>query len=43
MAIITKTNLKNVLRALDFIESGDIFEKKFTTFNCSLLCLNHCE
>lgn len=36
MAIITKTNFKNVLRALDFIESGDIFEKKFEAFNCSL-------
>ena len=36
MAIITKTNFKNVLRALGFIESGDIFEKKFTAFNCSL-------
>ena len=36
MAIITKTNFKNVLRALGFIESGDIFEKKFTAFNSSL-------
>ena len=35
MAIITKTNFKNVLRVLGFIESGDIFEKKFTAFNCS--------
>ena len=36
MATITKINFKNLLRALGFIENGDIFEKKFAAFNCSL-------
>ena len=36
MAIITKTNFKNVLRVLGFTENGDAFEKKFPAFNCSL-------
>ena len=36
MAVITKSNFKNVLRILGFIENGNIFEKKFAAFNCSL-------
>lgn len=33
MAIITKTNFKNVLKVLGFAENGDIFEKKFADFD----------
>ena len=36
MTIITKSNFKDVLRILGFIENGNIFEKKFAAFNCSL-------
>lgn len=36
MAIITKNNFKNVLKVLGFVETGNIFEKKFEVFNCSL-------
>ena len=36
MTTITKTNFKNVLKILGFIENGSSFEKKFSSFNCSL-------
>lgn len=36
MDIITKSNFKKALRMMGFSENGSIFEKKFTTFNCSL-------
>lgn len=36
MAIITKNNFKDLLCALGYDANGQIFEKKFTTFNCSL-------
>lgn len=36
MTTITKTNFKSVLRILGFTENGNIFEKKFTAFNCLL-------
>ena len=36
MTTITKTNFKNVLKILGFIENGSVFEKKFAAFNCSL-------
>lgn len=36
MTTITKTNFKNVLKILGFIENGSAFEKKFSAFNCSL-------
>lgn len=36
MTTITKTNFKNVLKILSFIENGSAFEKKFSAFNCSL-------
>lgn len=36
MAIITKNNFKNVLQTLGFVANGQIFEKKFEAFNCSL-------
>ena len=36
MDIINKKNLKKCLQLLGFTESGDIFEKKFPTFNCSM-------
>lgn len=35
MTTITKTNFKNVSKALDFIENISVFEKKFSTFNCA--------
>ena len=37
MTTITKTNFKNVLKILGFIENGSVFEKKFSAFNCSLV------
>ena len=36
MTTITKTNFKNFLKILGFIENGSAFEKKFSAFNCSL-------
>lgn len=36
MTMITKTNFKNVLKILGFTENGNVFEKQFTYFNCSL-------
>ena len=36
MTTITKTNFKNVLKILGFIENGSAFEKKFSAFNCSI-------
>lgn len=36
MTTITKTNFKNVMKILGFIENVSVFEKKFSTYNCSL-------
>ncbi len=34
--MITKANLKDVLKSLNFKENGDIYSKKFENFDCSL-------
>lgn len=34
--MITKTNFKSVLEALEFKESGSFFEKRFDMFNCTM-------
>lgn len=36
MAIITKNNFKVVLQALGFVAHGQVFEKKYDAYNCSL-------